>query len=82
MIKPLFEATQVALSPAFTGSIVRKQWLKTPHRWLNLSAILNQDPKDIFKRNITITYEEYESKMKKYTKEKILNDLLIYISSL
>jgi len=40
MIKPLFEATQVALSPAFTGSIVRKQWLKTPHRWLNLSAIL------------------------------------------
>ncbi|WP_130860870.1 hypothetical protein [Gracilibacillus phocaeensis] len=23
-----------------TGSIVRKQWLKTPHYWLNLSAIL------------------------------------------
>ena len=41
MIKPLFKATQVALSPAFTGSIVRKQWLKTPHSWLNLSAILN-----------------------------------------
>jgi hypothetical protein len=25
---------------AFTGSVVRKQWLKTPHSWLNLSAIL------------------------------------------
>src|SRR5699024_5506737 len=33
MIKHLFKATQVAPSPAFTGSIVRK-------RWLNLSAIL------------------------------------------
>lgn len=33
MIKHLFKATQVAPSPAFTGSIVRK-------RRLNLSAIL------------------------------------------
>ncbi|MBE1556850.1 hypothetical protein H4683_003976 [Filibacter limicola] len=41
MIKPLFKATQVAPSPAFTGSIVRKRWLKTPHSWLNLSAILS-----------------------------------------
>ena len=40
MIKPLFKATQVAPSPAFTGSIVRKRWLKTPHSWLNLSTIL------------------------------------------
>src|SRR5699024_393706 len=40
MIKHLFKATQVAPSPAFTGSIVRKRWLKAPHSWLNLSAIL------------------------------------------
>lgn len=31
---------QVALFPALTGSIGRKQWLKTPHSWLILSAIL------------------------------------------
>lgn len=30
----------MALSPALTGSDDRKQWLKTPHCWLNLSAIL------------------------------------------
>ncbi|WP_211316765.1 hypothetical protein [Oceanobacillus arenosus] len=41
-----------------------------------------KDPKDIFKRNIAVTYEEYDSKKKKYTKEKILEDLLIYIESL
>jgi|SRR5690625_3823144 len=41
-----------------------------------------KDPTDIFNRNTTTTYEEYNSKMKKYTKEKILDDLLIYIESL
>jgi beta-aspartyl-dipeptidase (metallo-type) len=30
----------VALSPALTGSEVRKQWLNPPHCWLNLTAIL------------------------------------------
>lgn len=28
--KTLFKVKQIALSPAFTGSIVRKRWLKTP----------------------------------------------------
>ncbi len=40
------------------------------------------DPKDVFKRNRAITYEEYDSKMKKYMKEMILEDLLIYIESI
>lgn len=41
-----------------------------------------KDPTDIFNRNRTTTYEEYNSKMKKYTKGKILEDLLRYIESL
>jgi DNA replication protein DnaC len=32
----------VAHFPAFSGSNVRKQWLKTPHSWLILSAILSR----------------------------------------
>lgn len=30
----------MAFSPALTGSILRKRWLKTPHSWLISSAIL------------------------------------------
>lgn len=41
-----------------------------------------QDPKDIFEKNLAMTYEEYKSKMMKYTKEKILDDLLTYIEKL
>lgn len=42
----------------------------------------NKYPTDIFNRNRSITFEKYDSKMKKYTKEKILEDLLVYIESL
>lgn len=41
-----------------------------------------KDPADVFNRNRLTTYKEYISDMKKYSKEKILNELLIYIEKL
>ncbi|WP_336865823.1 SIMPL domain-containing protein, partial [Peribacillus frigoritolerans] len=37
----------MALSLALTGSDVRKQWIKSPHCWLNLSAILRSGANSI-----------------------------------
>lgn len=45
-------------------------------------CIVYKDPTDILKGNRSITFEEYDRKMKKYMKEKILEDLLVYIESL
>ena len=45
-------------------------------------CIVYKDPADILKGNRSITFEEYDRKMKKYMKEKILEDLLVYIERL
>lgn len=41
-----------------------------------------KDPTNIYNKDRDITFKEYDSKMKKYTKEKILKDLWIYIEDL
>jgi hypothetical protein len=47
-VYPIVVFTNSVSLPAINGSIIRKQWLKIPHSWLNLSAILTFTPPNFF----------------------------------
>lgn len=54
----------VALSSALTGSFLRKRWLKTPHSWLNLSAILTRLLPRLFTRIRSFCCSSFRASLK------------------
>lgn len=40
----------LALQSAIGGSFIRNDWLKTPHTWLNLTAIIISEVKEAIRR--------------------------------